>query len=181
MAGVYNNWQFGPGSVGVRSGNYFYFLLGGYDSGKKFVKYDVPNNSWAALAEPPEAIRDSGSAMAWDGGDYIYVARGVNSKAFWRYSISSDSWEVLSDAPYVFNDGSDMVYINGYIYASFGSSNAFAKYNVSSGTWTILSSFYMQRGGAMAWDGDNYIYAFRGGGFITTFIVMIFLLILGRP
>lgn len=72
--------------------------------GTYWQRYDVYNDTWTAMADPPWS--GSGSygmcPWAWDGADYIYVmfgSTGTSAKAFARYSISGNTWTSLASTP----------------------------------------------------------------------------------
>jgi hypothetical protein len=147
MANIYGNWYPQAGAEMVRAGNYFYLMLGDYNGGtqdRDFVRYDISNNSWSRLTDTPDTVRWDNSAMAWNGGDSIYVIR--TGSTFWKYKISEDTWETITGpSPYGLGGGGDMVYVDGIIYANPGTTYNLGMYRyvtqtdttsfVSSGTY----------------------------------------------
>jgi len=78
---------------------------------------------------------EEGSALAWDGDDYIYALRGDKKKDFWRFRISTSAWEELDDAPEKVDDGGALVLLDDAIYALRGDNNdAFWKLSPLPGT-----------------------------------------------
>jgi len=74
-----------------------------------FYRYDPNDNSWTALATPPnpdsgDAFK-TGTALAWDFSDYIYALYGAaevdSRKWFYRYSISGNSWQALANTQHI--------------------------------------------------------------------------------
>ncbi len=126
----------------------------------------LPLGSWNILHAAPATI-ERGGALAYPGGDRVYVLRGDNSKDFWYYSISGDSWGILASAPGNVRQGGALVYGGGdFLYALRGSNkDDFWRYNITSNSWSSLANTpnNVRQGGALVYSGGNYIYAFRGG------------------
>jgi len=110
----------------------------------------------------PDVALTTGTAVGSDGEDVYVIAGGTTW--FARYSPDANDWEVLSPAPSTAYYGSDLVYLDGYIYAIFGNyQNIFARYNIASNSWESRENTpdLVYRGGSLATDGTN-IYALRG-------------------
>jgi len=141
-----------------------------------FYRYTPADNSWTALAAPPnpdsgDAFK-TGTALAWDFGDYIYALYGaatVDSRRwFYRYSISGNSWQALANTPADQGEGDAITYNGTYIYATIGGeqrSTYFVRYDPSTNSWsdepadTLLG---MGDGASLVWTGGDFLYALRG-------------------
>jgi hypothetical protein len=71
----------------------------------EFYEYFPQRDSWAVRDTLPRGslsgrsrLSGSGAAMAWDGGDALYLTKGRGLE-FWRYRIAADTWERLEDVP----------------------------------------------------------------------------------
>ena len=97
----YDNW------AGLATGSDFY-LIGRYDGnlGADVQRFTPtgggPTGAWAAMAPYPTVI--CGEAAAWDGGNYIYGAGGLDATflqttAAYRYDIANNSWSSIASMP----------------------------------------------------------------------------------
>jgi len=169
----------GFGEAVVGTGNYIYVARCLYASSTPYSwRYDPATNTWDSMSVsglPTGAFR-SGTALAWDDGDYIYALLGARYEdddryLFYRYDISSNSWEQLSNTHYEQGAG-DAIAWSGYdgcIYAILGSNQhgtAFARYDISEDSWETLllnpSWTVTDDGASLAWTGGEYLYALRG-------------------
>jgi hypothetical protein len=167
----------GLGEAVVSTGDHAY-ILRCYSTGNcQFWWYDPADDSWITLLDwaPPDPIPrpKNGTALAWDGGDYIYALLGAaydeNRTYFYRYSISKGSWERLPDTPHSQGAG-DAIAWSGYdrrIYAFLGSARhgtAFARYNPDTKSWETLPSPWgvTDDGASLVWAGGEHLYALRG-------------------
>ncbi len=119
---------------------------------------------WGAKAwKNPDQVISVGSAFATDGTD-IYVARGVGDVLFWKYSTQTDTWTSLANMPYGVYYGSELEYLDGYVYAIFGAyQTAYARYSVANNTWELLADIpeLAYTGASLSSDGTN-LYALTG-------------------
>ncbi|MDH5782473.1 MAG: hypothetical protein OEZ35_02220 [Candidatus Bathyarchaeota archaeon] len=144
-----------------------------------FYRYDPSDNSWTALAAPPnpdsgDAFK-TGTALAWDFSDYIYALYGAASvdsrRWFYRYSISSNSWEALANTPADQGEGDAIAWVStdNCIYATIGGEEErptyFMCYDPSTNSWSnepTDPSASMGDGASLVWTGGDYLYALRG-------------------
>lgn len=161
-------------------------LKGGKSTGSKrfeFWRYSVDGNSWTELAKPvgPKKFR-YGSALAWDGSDYIYALAGeVNGekeakyKNFVRYHIPSGVWEdPLPNLPAKVKYGGALSYsyVDNSVYALQGDNEqGFWRYQIEpggEGSWTSMAGMPLggshrgvDRGGSLVYMGGMF-YALKG-------------------
>jgi hypothetical protein len=128
------------------------------------------------LAPPPKPDGDAfktGTALAWDFGDYIYAlfgaATGDSRRFFYRYSISQNVWERLADTPYDQGEGDTLAYVGrAGIYATIGGEQRptfLLFYNVSTNSWEPpfpVPFPGMGDGASMVWTGHDCLYILRG-------------------
>lgn len=152
------------------------YLMRSYNE-YSFFSYDVTNNQWLNPAIP-HGLTSSGlyySGVAFDGSDTLYVARGNNLNDFYKYTISTQIWQRLSDIPMRLNYGSDLIYVNGKVYALTGSppygeaATRFYSYDPTTDFWTRLTDTpnTVGYGTSLVYDGVNTIYTARGAGTTT--------------
>ncbi len=112
----------------------------------------------------PDAALTTGTSTTSDG-NYVYVLAG-RDYYFARYLPTENRWEDLT-APYTMSDaGSDMTYLDGYIYTIFGGAQKeFKRYSIAHDLWEDLADTpdLVSSGGTSATDGTT-IFALRGGG-----------------
>jgi len=140
-----------------------------------FYSYD-PVGGWTALANPPnpdsgDAFK-TGTALAWDFGDYIYALYGAatsdSRKWFYRYSISGNSWEALVNTTAFQGEGDSLVCVGNSIYATIGGEQRptyFMRYDVSTDSWSDTPAdppAGMGDGASLVWTGGDFMYALRG-------------------
>ncbi|MEA3356875.1 MAG: hypothetical protein U9Q67_00335 [Patescibacteria group bacterium] len=140
------------------------------------------DGTWGALTwKTPDKYLSAGSAFTSDGTN-IYVTRGLGDTIFWKYSTVDGTWETLESLPCGTYYGSDIQYLDGYVYALFGGyQKTFARYSVENDSWAILEeyaelTFY---GSSMTTDGTDifavtanntqgfYKYSVSGGSWTT--------------
>jgi hypothetical protein len=100
----------------------------------EFWRYGLLSESWENMADHAYGA-DDGSALVWDGGEYIYHSPGAYQEQSWdfghsqkrelmRYHITTDTWEEMEKAPYNhwggWDDGGGMVRVGNTIYAMKG-------------------------------------------------------------
>jgi hypothetical protein len=175
----------GLGQAVLGTGDHIY-VLRGYSSGAcQFWRYDPAANSWVTLLEwSPLALAPfnpiprpkSGTALAWDGDDQIYVLFGgagtdTERAFFYSYVISTQTWTRLADSPHAQGAGDAMTW-SGYdnaLYALLGSADRGstpARYVPASGLWESLPFnpkwHCTDDGASLAWAGGQYLYALNG-------------------
>jgi hypothetical protein len=118
----------------------------------------------------------SGTALAWDYGDFVYALFGgagsdTDRTLFYRYGIQSGTWTQLKNTPHPQGAGDALVWC-GYdnsVYALLGSDkrgSAIARYVPDDDDWQLLSFnetwTCTDDGASLAWTGDAYLYALNG-------------------
>ncbi len=144
-----------------------------------FWRFDPLTKTWTSLSTPTvngedKGIFRTGTALAWDYGNYIYALVGAryedpDRRIFLRYSIEEDAWERLPDTPGAQGAG-DAICWSGYdnkVYVLLGNRKRdpiFACYDPVNGTWTIKASppGRVDDGAALVWCGGKYLYALQG-------------------
>jgi PKD repeat protein len=146
--------------------------------GTVFYRYLPSDSSWTPMEPPPnpdagDAFK-TGTALAWDFGDYIYALYGAatpdSRKWFYRYSISQDSWQPLANTMVDQGEGDAITWVgvDNCIYATVGGeqrSTHFMRYDPSTNSWNDVPAdppAGMGDGASLVWTGDNYLYALRG-------------------
>lgn len=146
--------------------------------GTAFYRYRPSESSWVELASPPKpdgAAFKTGTALAWDFGDYIYAIYGANStdsrRWLYRYSISGNLWQALANTTYDQGEGDAITWvgIDNRIYATIGGEQRptyFLRYDPSTNTWSDTAvadpPAGMGDGASIVWTGGNFLYALRG-------------------
>jgi predicted secreted protein with PEFG-CTERM motif len=146
--------------------------------GTQFYRYLPDDNSWIELASPPDPDADdtfkTGTALAWDSGNYIYALYGAATgdvrRWFYRYSISGNSWEALANSTVDQGEGDAIAWVGveNCVYATIGGeqrSTHFMRYDPSTNSWSDSPAdplAGMGDGASLVWTGDNYVYALRG-------------------
>lgn len=113
-----------------------------------FMRFSIADGKWNDLdyPDPLWMCSDDGSALAWDGGDFIYSFGGSTcsdgeSSLFARYSISAKEWQPRAPVPTTVDDGGSLVWDGGrYIYATTGSDapnqgRGFYRYDLETQVW----------------------------------------------
>jgi glucan 1,3-beta-glucosidase len=143
-----------------------------------FYRYISTDNSWTDLATPPnpdaaDAFK-TGTALAWDFGDYIYALYGAatsdSRRWFFRYKISSNSWETLANTPADQGEGDAITWVglDNCIYATIGGEQRptyFVRYDPFTNSWSeepIDPPSGMGDGASLVWTGGDLLYALRG-------------------
>jgi N-acetylneuraminic acid mutarotase len=133
-----------------------------------FWRYDVGTNTWTGLARYPGSAGEA-TAVAGDGLGTLYVLNSNQSPAFYRYTPAV-GWKRLADTPAAGRWGSALTVARGpgggvRVYALRGWDSAdFWRYDLDVNAWEVLPDIpgSVGSGGALAWDGTDFIYAFRG-------------------
>jgi outer membrane protein assembly factor BamB len=151
-----------PGDVGLAKRNRIFAFQGGSAT---FWAYGVPDNLWTSMTGTPNAV-GAGSALAYDGLQYVYALRGNNTTAFWRYDTALNAWAVRAAAPLAVGTGGALAYDgSSYIYALRGNNQTtFWRYDTVLNSWALRAAVpaAVAAGAALIYDGSRYIYAFRG-------------------
>jgi len=152
--------------------------------GTSFYRYNPIDNSWSVLAAPPnpdssDAFK-TGTALAWDFGDYVYAlcgaATGDSRRWFYRYSISSNVWESLANTTADQGEGDAMTWVDieNCAYATIGGEQRptyLVRYDPSTNSWSdepADPAFGMGDGASLVWAGGDFLYALRGEFFEST-------------
>ena len=133
-------------------------LIRGYSSGKCHLwQFDPDSTRISVLLEwdPPKSASfnpiprpKSGTALAWDYGDFVYALFGgagsdTDRTLFYRYGIQSGTWTQLKNTPHPQGAGDALVWC-GYdnsVYALLGSDkrgSAIARYVPDDDDWQLL-------------------------------------------
>lgn len=164
----------GAGTNLVFDGNKYIYAIRS-NSSDAFYRYDTTLDTWekmastdfGAIENQANNLASSGSDLAYDGKDTIYVTKGNGTNGFAAYSIENDYWTVMSNLPEMASTYSRIVYESGTnsIYYMSGYTN-FYRFDIDTQTWTQLedliyplnpgsclktvgTKLYMMRG---AWD-----------------------------
>ena len=146
--------------------------------GSSFYRYLPVDNSFVELASPPKPdgyAFKTGTALAWDFGDYIYAlfgaATGDSRRWFYRYSISNNSWEALANTPVDHGEGDAITWVArpyNCIYATIGGEQRptflmrYYPLNNSWGPEFPVPGIGMGDGASLVWAGRDCLYALRG-------------------
>jgi len=129
--------------VSFQGERFVYTVLGARAA---FARYNLGPNRWETLPAPPWACSGNGSALAWDGGEFVYALQGSDcdntpSRAFARYYLSLQLWETLPDVPEAVNYGGSLLWDGDVsLYATTGSDVPFAgrtllRYDLEAQRW----------------------------------------------
>ncbi|MEO0131325.1 MAG: choice-of-anchor J domain-containing protein [candidate division WOR-3 bacterium] len=160
--------------------NKIYLIKGNLS--REFWEYDTDNDTWIRRPEVP-SIRSlrAGSALAYHDGIVYLLIGSDNRFEFYRYVVNQHSWDTLASAPAgpnsrIFRAGSAITYANaGKVYALKGNKeNEFYVYEIATNQWVAKQNLplvhpqvrkrkHVRVGGALAYDGSNFIYALKGG------------------
>ena len=156
------------GSVALKASsgsidNSLFALIGGNTN--LFYQYSIQSGTWSRAPDAPGHV-GAGGRITSDGSQYIYAFQGSGSTAFWRFDALGGAWVGMKNAPGPVNDGSDLYYHDGYIYALQGGTSAVWKYSITDNSWTtfwILGAGYsMGPGSNIAMVGST-LYVIRPG------------------
>ncbi len=155
-----------------------------------FWAYDITTDSWRQLDSVPAGTKrkkiNGGTGLAYmSNGDssFVYLAKGNTTREFYAYYIEGSTWLARESVPLGPNgikvkSGScittDASSGGHNIYLLKATKNEFYKYDAITNHWsslrdmTLLSPItqrttYAKEGASMTFDGDNTIYAFKGG------------------
>jgi hypothetical protein len=154
--------------------NKIYASTSMYD--KKFLVYDVASDNWSQVAGGGGTLPSDpgeGSALVFDGLEYIYRIRGGNTQTFNRFSVNTGLWSTLPNTPAAMQYGADLEVYNNYIYATRGvGTTAFYRFGPLSGVglWSSTPTIAnLPTGMTFNYDGflvkgvGDTLYACRGG------------------
>ena len=151
----------------LRAGAFIYAVW----SNNKLGRYDIAQETWAFMADMPADI-GGGSSMAYpsNGGDFIYVVRGGNTRNFYKYSISGNTWTSLLDTPYFIGGGGAIVATDTKVFCVAGGNSTRAfEYTIATNTW-VAKSFAPSAGmggATLSYPGTgSNIYAIFGGYYL---------------
>jgi len=145
--------------------------------GTSFYRYLPADDGWTELASPPEPdgyAFKTGTALAWDFGEYIYALCGATTgdsrRWFFRYSISTDSWETLANTTADQGEGNALTWVSvdNCIYATIGGEQRptyFVRYDPLTNSWSDAPAdppAGMGDGASLVWTGGDSLYALRG-------------------
>jgi hypothetical protein len=152
--------------------------------------YDVDSNYWSPKSNVPfnpalvKKVKGGAGLVFMKQGSqhYLYLLKGNNTNEFYGYHCQADTWiKTLRQPPLgpdikKYKDGSCMTVVEDDIYLLKGGAkfNEFYRYNTAEDSWFIMESIpkynaitkkktKVKDGGAMCYDGDSLIYAFKGG------------------
>jgi hypothetical protein len=143
---------------------------------RKFLVYDMVSDSWSQVAggggtmptDPGE-----GSAVVYDGSEYIYRLRGGNTQTFGKYSVNTGVWSTLPNTPAAMQFGADLEKYGDYLYAPRGvGTTNFYRFGPLSGVGVWVSAptvSYPPAGMVFNYDGflvkgaGDTMYGCRGG------------------
>ncbi len=105
-----------------------------------FYKYTIASDTWTTVSNTPVAVQYVG--LVYNSSDnYIYVFRGNGQYDFWKYDYTNDRFLGVADLPNTPGTGSDLAYLNGYIYFPRGANTGtMYRYQISSNTWSAALS-----------------------------------------
>jgi uncharacterized membrane protein len=168
------------GSSMVWTGGDNIYVINGSTAG--FHRYQFSTGTAVAMADPTTTgvvgIRaNTGSGLAWDGGDYIYGLFNYSTPLLsWicRYQISNNTWTFLDNTRdgsgniINYGSGSSICKVGDYLYLAgpYGTEN-YTRYNILANTWTGLanvpSTVGWGSGGGQQKVSENEIYVALGG------------------
>jgi len=135
--------------VGIYQNRYMYSY--GDMGTQNFYKYDIFDNSWAAVASlNPGYTFDSLSALVYDTlTDKIYavgIQKGGASVGTAVYDCAGNTWTDLADAPQLIVPYSavivgDNIYVPHYNNPGAGANAGFGKYSIAGDSWQTLTDY----------------------------------------
>jgi hypothetical protein len=171
-----------------------YWLSGG--NAGTFYAYNISSNTIsAALATPATSAQpltrysNSGTTLAYDGGNNIYALL-VNSSTpqswIYVYSISGNAWTFVANTPETIGTGGGLIRLGNYLYVASSlyavSCGHFLRYDLVNSKWDNLADLpgsvvapgpspylHWDSGDGLENVGTNYIYANVGGSGQTAF------------
>jgi hypothetical protein len=150
-----------------------------------FQRYNVGGNAGEGIAANTWTTLDttdinlgSGSAMAWNGDDTIYLlagstAPGINVYKYKIYGTGANNWTQLSSVDQTIGLGGTLVYYptgagcedsGGCLFATRGNNDTdFYKYGITANSWDYVANVPIWIGdGASARRVEGYVYLSRG-------------------
>jgi hypothetical protein len=139
--------------------------------------YDVASDSWTAIAQVPEPVREGGALASPNIGQEgtLEVLAGGGSKTVHKLDVASGSWSTLADAPApVVAGGAISHQFNGCAFAFTGGTTAFFSTGTlctSSGVLSSTPAPVMSGAGIATAPGlanlgarEDWVFGTRGGG-----------------
>lgn len=141
-----------------------YNLRGG---GNLFGIYDIETNVFVSTTNLPFSAA-TGSAMTWDGGNFIYLLGGGTN--FYQYDITASTFTSLEPPPASVAGGGAIVYVStqtglNWCYAYQGGSTAFWRYDINTSSWVVMAvaPASAASGSALSWANNEFVYGVIGG------------------
>lgn len=129
----------------VANGQLYKLSTSGFE---RFAPDGSGTGTWTTLTNGPSTITPAQNAMAWDGGDYIYVYSSGTSSPYpsylQRYHIVNGTWEARASSLFP-RRYAGMATIGNYIYLIGGllsdgtSPRICQRYNINTNTWEQIA------------------------------------------
>jgi Secretion system C-terminal sorting domain len=144
----------GSGMASFRhDGDGFIFTMKGSKT-DEFYTYSIESDTWHKINSPPtgastKAGYKQGSCLTYDGGEFMYVLKGIYGDLF-KYNIVADTWHELrryDSKKFIsrdgvrkkIRDGASIVFYQNNIYLLKGSNTLeFWQYRIATDTWVQL-------------------------------------------
>ncbi len=157
--------------------NKIYAMAGQYV--RELYVYDIATDTWSReTLDLPPVDPGAGSSMEYDGSRYFYWARG-GTTAFYRYDTQASAgsrWSAMANITAAIGTGADIIYENGYIYATRGNTTLnFYRYDVAGNSWNDAAVADLPAGITISTDGflidrgNNSLIACRGANTATCY------------
>jgi hypothetical protein len=157
-------------------GDYIYVLSGYSTNPNPFRRYSISGNTLTPMTYAPGKA-NTGSGLAYDGGDTIYALLTWSSSPaasyLYAYSISSGGWTFLANAPEQMASGSNICRVGSYLYiggGAFPNTGQYRRWSAGGGWETLASlpSGVWGSGSGQEKVSTDFIYATKGGEGATT-------------
>jgi hypothetical protein len=129
----------------VANGQLYKLSTSGFE---RFAPDGSGTGTWTTLTNGPSTITPAQNAMAWDGGEYIYVYSSGTSSPYpsylQRYHIVNGTWEARASSLFP-RRYAGMATIGNYIYLIGGllsdgtSPRICQRYNINTNTWEQIA------------------------------------------
>lgn len=138
---------------------------------RPLYQYGIAANNWSELTpflnyNINQSATITGTALASDGANALYLLPGNSSAAFYRYDLNAGTWASQANLPANTGAGAALAFANSALYALRGGGTGnFYRYLPASNTWEARASmpYAASTGASLAWDGGNWLYALVGG------------------
>jgi hypothetical protein len=102
-----------------------------------------PTGTWTQMASYPLPI--CALAAAWDGGNYIYTAGGVDETTIYslafRYDITNNTWMQIANLPLpMYGPGGAFIQGRFYVVGGVYTPTTLVEYNPNDNTWTFKTN-----------------------------------------